>query len=382
MTILRFIFYILKGDIRLAFQLSDISNKYYVWFLHLYYGRFYFRSKYDKAVVIHFDDKNLGRYAFTLVNAFALAERDVYLYPDMKFYASARGLYILRIFDFIHVGYLFKKKQLLKYKEVVGVKFQSKQKFNFQRSKEILIDYNAFNGNENTYLVPFGFHPLIYLRCSLKTGRGVQQFVQKIYKESREIPILFGGTIQHSSYNNINRCFTELLNRNKFFSVLQENFKQQINIEGLNDGAIWLYDFMNKGIKPNKWMEVLGNANFFLSPPGFEMPVCHNLFESMTMGCIPIIEYGHYLRPKLEDGINAIVFNGENEFVAAINRALGMESMEIEKMRKNVKEYSSNYFDANIFINAYLDGVDDLGRLTLIAGTHSLYGYNYIMSSE
>ena len=62
-----------------------------------------------------------------------------------------------------------------------------------------------------------------------------------------------------------------------------------------------------------RWLEALAKADFFLACPGVLMPLCHNVIESLVAGAIPILQYGSYLSPRLEDGINCLAFRDADQ---------------------------------------------------------------------
>jgi glycosyltransferase involved in cell wall biosynthesis len=98
-----------------------------------------------------------------------------------------------------------------------------------------------------------------------------------------------------------------------------------------------------------EYLAFLGRCDFFLAPPGFRMPVCHNLTEAMALRSIPILNYGEWLRPPLEDGVSCISFSTRDELVAAIERALSMGEREIEALRDGV----AAYFDQHLSVDAF-----------------------------
>lgn len=106
------------------------------------------------------------------------------------------------------------------------------------------------------------------------------------------------------------------------------------------------------------WLEHLSRSDFFIAAPGAYFPFCHNLIESMAVGTIPIVEYGKWMCPALEDGVNCIAFDGAAGLVDAINRALELSSEEILIMRKNVIQYYEDHCRMDYFIRDQLQRSD------------------------
>src|SRR3990167_5062911 len=59
----------------------------------------------------------------------------------------------------------------------------------------------------------------------------------------------------------------------------------------------------------------LSMFDFFLAPPGVQMPLCHNIIEAIAVGTIPFTNYYNWFEVPLEDGKNCIAFNDEKELL-------------------------------------------------------------------
>ena len=98
-----------------------------------------------------------------------------------------------------------------------------------------------------------------------------------------------------------------------------------------------------------EYLSYLGRCDFFLAPPGFLMPVCHNLMEAMALRAIPILNYGAWVQPPLEDGVSCVSFSTRDELVAVIERVLSMTDQEIEGIRSGV----AACFDEHLSVDAF-----------------------------
>ena len=103
-------------------------------------------------------------------------------------------------------------------------------------------------------------------------------------------------------------------------------------------------------IEQEKYMDFLTNCSFYLFTPGVGFPLCHNNYEAMAAGCIPITQYAHYHFPNLEHGKNCLVFKDEKDLVKQVNRALEMDEEEISRMRNNVIKYYEQYLSEEAII--------------------------------
>lgn len=368
---LRFIFHCLKGNFQYAFGLHDKSNSFYAWFKHLWFASFYFNRKSTQALVCKLEGDNMGRYAFTLLNTFYLAGVDVYLIPDKNFYAKARGLYIFRLFDFLHIGYFWNPKQLKPYSEVYGLKMRADYKFSFPCEKEFVVDYNTFQADINKAIVPFGFHPLLHIENNLKSEKQLNQYINHNRTE-KTLPVFFGGEIFHEDYQRLNSSFPNLLNRSHLFEAVMKWFEDELNPEGNGTGKLHIYDRSKVDIPRSQWLRYLGKAKFFIAAPGFEMPYCHNLIEAMAMGAIPILQYGAILRPPLTSEVNALFFSDIDELFLQIEKAISMPEEEVELMCNAVLNYYQNYLNPGAFVKRITKVEKSHFSLSLVAGTLSL----------
>lgn len=100
---------------------------------------------------------------------------------------------------------------------------------------------------------------------------------------------------------------------------------------------------------PAEYIGLMARSDFFLAPPGWVMPHCHNIVEAMAVGTIPITNYGGYMTPPLEDGVTCLAFDTPEGAVAAIRRALSMPAAEIAAMRAAVVRYHDEELSSRAF---------------------------------
>ena len=97
------------------------------------------------------------------------------------------------------------------------------------------------------------------------------------------------------------------------------------------------------------YFEALGGCDFVLSPPGWCMPLSHNLIEAMFCGAIPITNGGAFMAEPLKDGETCLEFEDEEDFVSVIERALAMDEREVERMRSYVRDYYDRFLEPKAF---------------------------------
>jgi hypothetical protein len=102
-------------------------------------------------------------------------------------------------------------------------------------------------------------------------------------------------------------------------------------------------------IDEEKWLETVGSSDFFLCPPGYVMPMCHNVIEAMAVGTIPIISYPEWFDPALRNMENCITFGDESDLIAKMHAVLEMDERKIAEMRQGVIDYYDTHLTADSF---------------------------------
>ena len=102
-------------------------------------------------------------------------------------------------------------------------------------------------------------------------------------------------------------------------------------------------------LSQDHYLEALRECDFVLSPPGWCMPISHNLIEAMFCGAIPITNGGAFMAEPLVDDVNCLAFKNVEELAAAVERALAMDDCEVARIRKAVRDYYERFLDSKAF---------------------------------
>ncbi len=148
-----------------------------------------------------------------------------------------------------------------------------------------------------------------------------------------------------------------ILPRREILTVLKEAFPDRLEPRdsGLDPTRIVLRDSATDPIAGTDWLNVLASHQFFLCCPGAAQPVCHNVIEAMACGVIPIIEYADRMHPELEDGVNAITFDGRDGLLHAIERIDRMTRRERGRLSQGVTNYYDQHLDGAAFLKRARD---------------------------
>jgi hypothetical protein len=208
--------------------------------------------------------------------------------------------------------------------------------------------------NSYDIVFPYMLHPTFY-------DLGYDLILDKWRREKRSVKVLFSGNVG-PRYDNLEiwERFQKLSRVEVLSTLLQclepEEIKfieTETELPGFlanGDDRFCCID-TSRGFRiPKKqWLSVLGKTNFQICPPGVDMPLCHNIVEGMSVGCIPILEHPEYFDPPLRDNSNCIIFSGKEGLLSAVRRCLHMDEEEIRWLRHGTLHYYETHLSPEAF---------------------------------
>ena len=106
------------------------------------------------------------------------------------------------------------------------------------------------------------------------------------------------------------------------------------------------------------------------------MPHSHNIIEAMSVGTIPLIQFGDRFYPPLIDGENAIFFRDLNDLKNKIEYISHLEENEISQLRINVIDYYENNLSPKSFVRKINDLTNSRYELFLNVESISVMEFN------
>lgn len=203
--------------------------------------------------------------------------------------------------------------------------------------------------------LPFFVHPYVGARIKLPHPYRIE--------ETRKARIFFGGnTSEHRYSKNVIGENYGMLTRREMLGITIETAGDGIHRP--KDAVAWLasddfhpfvmFETQTGGIPRDRWIDALASSDFFLACPGTDMPMCHNLIESMAAGAVPILQYAAYLPVPLQNGVNALTFTDAASLREAVKTALAMSPDEVIRMRRNVHDYYHEHLAPGCFARRLL----------------------------
>ena len=233
----------------------------------------------------------------------------------------------------------------------------------------ILAPYDFLPSRKNSqYNVPMTMHPSMY-------SRGFWN--KPIERTEARATILFIGNSNAELYSELDAGDAfDMISRIRLCELLEQSAVCRRLQPGESVPAMKSGDFIwassENRIPRDRFRQTLGDVGFFLCAPGVFMPLCHNLIEAMSVGAIPLIQrsYAELLEPPLEHGVNAMVFNGEDDLLPCVNEALHMDPIEITDMKQRVLDYYEQYLTPSAVVSRIL--APETKEIRLLTGKKSV----------
>ncbi len=226
-----------------------------------------------------------------------------------------------------------------------------------EKGDKIYLNPDYF-GNDGLNHIPLGMQPVMYFKDYYKKA------VDFTGRKNRRIGIFFSGNMTEILYERpvINAKFNKLGRLEVYKSIVQ-NFPESLVVPE-TEKDLYRADLQHRVvfnnrlqvmIPQNEFLRFLSECSFFLFTPGVTHPICHNNFEAMAVGTIPILQYPEYFYPALEHKKNCLIFNDEKDLVKIIKSALALPEKDVEEMRQNVLEYYNKYLSVESIVKNIMD---------------------------
>jgi hypothetical protein len=326
----------------------------------------------------------MGRLLFYTLNIFALNGYQIKLFQNIDFEKLEKDRPYIRLVE--SVESLVMVDVIPGNTEDIIYLFDREDKECAQKNwkKRIQIKFNIFSSyfwslfsKSRPAIMPYPMHPLLYgadLESRLEAGR----------QQKRTMRIFFSGDTEGYKRNRIHYPTVKLTRSEIIGTITEETGDNAICVtdteshnqilEGEYIQKFVIVDNKHLRIEAGQWLEALSKSDFFLCPPGYVMPMCHNVIEAMSVGTIPVINYPEWLNPSLTDMVNCVAFDDKADLIRKINLILNMDEDKINEMRDRVIQYYRNNLDPAGFINKL--GMNTEKKTTLLMITDAYVAKN------
>jgi len=225
-----------------------------------------------------------------------------------------------------------------------------------QWRRKIQIKFDVFSTYRLSHplIMPYPVHPL-------QSGADLPARLEKLRKNEKKLRIFFSGDTKGYTQNRIHYPNTKLPRLVVIETILEQlggktiHVKDETTLNNLFSGDYInncvIVDTSKLWVDPAEWMPRLSKTDFFICPPGYCMPMCHNVIEAMAVGAIPIINYPEWFNPTLRHMENCIVFDDRKDLIRKIESVLEMGKQEVSEIRGRVTDYYENHLNPTRFID-------------------------------
>jgi hypothetical protein len=219
--------------------------------------------------------------------------------------------------------------------------------------KTLMIDYDPYSALavDDGLFLPIMLHPNLLGRAAYEEAARLRS------RTARAMRIFFAGSISEGYSKPIVAGGRSLLNRREVIlpfvsGVSGAELAVPASLDefhaGLDNGryanSFVIVDTERFDIPTGEWLSTLAKADFFVAPPGYMQPYCHNLVEAMAVGTVPVFQFPDLFRPPLRDGLECLAFEDAAGLARIVDSILrGKLDASIEGMRRAAAAYHDSY---------------------------------------
>lgn len=208
------------------------------------------------------------------------------------------------------------------------------------------------------YVMPLTMHTQIYGQYS------EHERLDSYRAMPRKVRVLFAGNT-NPGYENA--FINEHYRKGSRFEIIQHLKARQLcrviesadELDTLLMGEYWpgmaVIESGTLRIDQSKWMGLLTQADFILSPPGIIYPPSHNAVEGMAVGTIPFLNYPEWFFPNLRPLQNCVTFSTLDELEQRLRAIFQMSSKQIVDLRRGAVDYYTQHLESKQFVQRLLD---------------------------
>ncbi|MEM6523792.1 MAG: hypothetical protein AAF693_08375 [Bacteroidota bacterium] len=213
---------------------------------------------------------------------------------------------------------------------------------------DILVDPNYFKEElQNSYHFPVTCHPDFYFSNVYKT--------LTCKTSEKSFCVGFAGNLNEKFYDQIEFQDENYLSRCQLVAYIQKHlshllfqptsYSEYLNAiqVGKHKKKICIIDRRQVNLNLEQYLDFLRRCRFSLCPPGITMIYSHNLVESLSVGCVPILQYAHRLQPQLTNLENCLTFHNADDFIDVISKVCNDKIEALEVLSSNAFKFYTEF---------------------------------------
>lgn len=294
----------------------------------------------------------LGRYMFSLLNAFSGAGHPIMLFDNLS--TGQMGIYALeaRSLNNLQLTQAAPDSTIDKI-YLFDIEDKKLAKRRWEKKIQIKFDVFAPYWLRRPVLKPFPIHPV-------HVGPDLDDRLARFRTSPRCMRVFFSGDMEGYTRNRINypgpklpraeviKAVRERLGDKVLFVQDRETLDRVLAC-GYTEKCVIL-DTSKLRVPDGEWLGVLSKADFFLAPPGIVMPMCHNAVEAMAVGTVPIINYPEWFDPNLENMRNCVAFGDAQSLCEQLAIVFAMGHEQLAAMHASAISYYEAHLSDQSFV--------------------------------
>lgn len=243
----------------------------------------------------------------------------------------------------------------------------------------IYIQFDYLNGMQNPnpeqFTFPLLMHPFVYKENLHHSLLGMNT--------KKHITLLFCGNCNPYYDTVFAPKYFGVPNRIKTIEFIKERFQTYSPVDAslhtLMKDPIRLAIINSKknSFGTSGYLKLVGASKFFLALPGYRAPTCHNVYEAIALGSVPIIHKNllPFYGSLLIENYNCLSYNNLENLAQLLKKLLVDPDLEYAKRVKNLAESWERHIQMKMVISNFQSKLPKLDSVNLFYDSKSLSLY-------
>lgn len=310
----------------------------------------------EKTVVFIFTKGGMRKRIYTpLLFMFHDEGYRVRLKFNLRFFSILFESNDINIFkaNFVHVDFCPGKADILIADDINSLSYSAGKRF-------LITDSIKVDGLKPSEIaIPYLYSPTIYFSNIRSRFCDKENFS----KHQREVPVCFVGNVHEGYDREDNKRNYSISSRFEVYTELKSKLltgeslfletwesKERFLAEEQFPKVFLLINSFLAGLTPSQYQKLLLQSECFLCLPGLTSPFAHHISESISCGCIPILQYPSVVMPGLLPGKTCFSFSELEELPELLRHISLLPRSVLAEMRVNLWSYFEKELSSKSFV--------------------------------